>query len=187
MARKRKDQTEQPVNQETPKVGGNVSQATLREFERNYVAAKLKVDEARGALGSLCKQAKENGIDVKTVKDLLKLKQLLPPDMDARLTTFTNYSKQLGLFDIIQEYRQQQAAEDNQASVDAAERANAKAKKSNGHADPKSGGASQAAYAQGFEAAKSDTNMDANPYTLGTDNYAQWANGWEAGSVPDAA
>lgn len=107
---------------ETPGIGGNVSSETLREFERDYMAAKHRVDEARGALGALCKSAENVGIDVKTFKLVRKLKDLLPPEAEAKIHTFTNYTKQLGIFELIQEFRQGEANDDNLASLEAAER-----------------------------------------------------------------
>ena len=106
-----------------PAIGGNVSDETLRAFERDYVALKKKVDEARSALAARCKSAQDvDGIDLKTFKQVRKLKDLLPPEAEAKVHTFTRYTQQLGIFDAIEEYRQAEAREDNAASVDAAER-----------------------------------------------------------------
>jgi hypothetical protein len=119
--REQTDDTEQPAA--SPAIGGNVTDETLRAFERDYMALKAKVDEARSALAARCKSAQDvDGIDLKTFKQVRKLKDLLPPEAEAKIHTFTNYTKQLGIFDQIQAYRQAEATEDNAASVDAAER-----------------------------------------------------------------
>src|SRR6266851_5312477 len=107
----------------TPAIGGNVSDETLRQFEREYVALKAKADEARGKFGAHCKAGESNGIDLKTFKQVRKLKDLLPLEAEAKIHTLTRYTKQLGIFDLIEEFRQGEAREDNAASVAAAERA----------------------------------------------------------------
>src|SRR5712692_8317679 len=121
-----------------PAIGGNVSDETLRQFEREYVALKVKLDEARGKLGAHCKAGESNGIDLKTFKLVRNLKVLLPPEAEAKIQTFTRYTKQLGIFDLIEEFRQGEALEDNAASVAAAERAPKRHKAA--AAEPKSGG-----------------------------------------------
>ena len=122
MGRRKQTDPEQP-QAATPAIGGNVSDETMRAFERDYMALKAKVDEARSALAARCKSAQDvDGIDLKTFKQVRKLKDLLPPEMDAKIKTFTRYTHQLGIFDQIEEYRQAEAHSDNAASVDAAER-----------------------------------------------------------------
>lgn len=107
----------------SPGIGGNVSDETMREFERDYMALRKKVDEARAALAARCKTAQDvDGIDLKTFKQVRKLKDLLPPEQHAKIVTFTNYTRQLGIFDAIEEYRQGEERDDNAASVEAAER-----------------------------------------------------------------
>src|SRR5258708_5551384 len=132
-------------------IGGNVSDETLRQFEREYVALKVKLDEARGKLAAHCKAGESNGIDLKTFKQVRKLKDLLPPEAEAKIQTFTRYTKQLGLFEIIEEFRQGEEREDNAASVAAAARTAAKPRRKEA-AEPKSGGKLEACHAQGFEA-----------------------------------
>lgn len=113
---------------ETPAIGGNVTTETLRAFERDYMALNAKLKEARSALATRCKSAQEtDGIDLKMFKQVRKLKDLLPPEAEAKIHTFTNYTKQLGIFELIQEFRQGEANADNAASVDAAEREQADA------------------------------------------------------------
>lgn len=112
---------------ETPAIGGNVSTETLREFERSFVSLKKIVEDARDDLKAHCKHGAELGIDIATFKRVRKLKELTAPEMEANIHTFTNYTKQLGIFDLIQDFRQAEANADNAASVDAAERERADA------------------------------------------------------------
>jgi hypothetical protein len=122
------DTSEAQPRAATPAIGGNVTDETLKNFERDYMALKAKVDEARGALAARCKSAQDSeGIDLKTFKQVRKLKDLLPPEAEAKIHTFTRYTEQLGIFDLIQEFRQGEEREDNAASVDAAERERADA------------------------------------------------------------
>src|SRR5258708_7195291 len=141
---------EQPATA-APAIGGNVSDETLRQFEREYVALKVKLDEARGKLAAHCKAGESNGIDLKTFKQVRKLKDLLPPEAEAKIQTFTRYTKQLGLFDLIEEFRQGEEREDNAASVAAAERAPRRRKDAT-VAEPKGGGKHEAGHTKGFEA-----------------------------------
>src|SRR5260370_39673489 len=96
-----------------PAIGGNVSDETLRQFEKRYAAAVFDLDSARSRLAAVCKQAADvDGIDVKTFKQEQKLKKLLPPEAEAKIQTFTRDTKQLGLFDIIEDFRQGAESED---------------------------------------------------------------------------
>lgn len=175
MARRKKANGHADAPAAAAGIGHNGDDAErLRKFEREYSAAKAKVDEARGALGSLCKQAESDGIDVKTFKQVLKVKQLLAPEMQAKIETFTRYTTQLGLFDAIEAWRQAEAHEANAASVDAAEKtkgapmapADAAALRSFPDAvDQTPGGATvAAAEAQGQLAAESGAPRSSNPY-----------------------
>jgi len=180
--RKKRDNghdSEQPAAA-APAIGGNVSDETLRQFEREYVALKVKLDEARGKLGAHCKAGESNGIDLKTFKLVRNLKVLLPPEAEAKIQTFTRYTKQLGIFDLIEEFRQGEAREDNAASVAAAERAAAKPRRKAAAAEPKSGGKLEACHAQGFEAGNAGEPRE-NPYGYGTDERGAWDTGWQAG------
>jgi len=162
-----------------PAIGGNVSDETLRQFEKRYAAAVFDLDSARSRLAAVCKQAADvDGIDVKTFKQVQKLKKLLPPEAEAKIQTFTRYTKQLGLFEIIEEFRQGEAREDNAASVAAAERAPRRRKAP--AAEPKSGGKLEACHAQGFEAGNAGAPRE-NPYGFGTDERGAWDTGWQAG------
>lgn len=173
-----------------PTAGDNVPAATLRQFERDYAALKTKVDEARGALGARCKQAEADGIDVKTFKQVAKLKALLAPEMDAKVQAFTRYTQQLGLFDLIEEYRQGIEREDNAASVAAAERAETKRRRraaktqamapADADALTASGGKLEAANAQGVEAGIAGARRESNPYPQG-DAHDYWDRGWVGG------
>ena len=125
MPRRKKSENGHAAEAPAPAIGGNVTDETLREFERDYVALKAELDEVRGQLGARCKAAEEAGIDVKTFKQVMKIKKLMAPEMKAKIHTFTRYTTQLGLFDLIQQFEQAEAADANAASVDAAERANA--------------------------------------------------------------
>src|SRR6266851_7344231 len=129
MPRKKRDNghdSEQPAATAAaaPAIGGNVSDETLRQCEKRYAAAVFDLGSARSRLAAVCKQAADvDGIDVKIFKQVQKLKKLLPPEAEAKIHTFTRYTKQLGIFDLIEEFRQGEAREDNAASVAAAERA----------------------------------------------------------------
>ena len=161
-----------------PAIGGNVSDETLRQFEKRYAAAVFDLDSARSRLAAVCKQAADvDGIDVKTFKQVQKLKKLLPPEAEAKIHTFTRYTKQLGIFDLIEEFRQGEEREDNAASVAAAERAPRRRKAA---AEPKSGGKLEACHAQGFEAGNAGEPRE-NPYGYGTDERGAWDTGWQAG------
>ena len=163
----------------TPAIGGNVSDETLRQFEKRYAAAVFDLDSARSRLAAVCKQAADvDGIDVKTFKQVQKLKKLLPPEAEAKIHAFTRYTKQLGIFDLIEEFRQGEAREDNAASVAAAERAPKRRKAP--AAEPKSGGKLEACHAQGFEAGNAGEPRE-NPYGYGTDERGAWDTGWQAG------
>ncbi len=170
-----------------PAIGGNVTDARMRQFEREYVAAKAKIDEARGALGVLCKAAETDGIDVKVFKQVRKLKDLLPPEMDAKIQTFTRYTQQLGLFEAIEQYRQEVNNEDNAASVRAAERDAARQTKRTAMAPAdageltKSGGKLEAAHAQGLEAGMQGAARGDNPYPRLSDERDCWDRGWKHG------
>src|SRR5260370_39671425 len=168
MPRKKRDNGHDgdPSAEAAPAIGGNVSDETLRQFEREYVALKLKLDEARGKLAAHCKAGESNGIDIKTFKQVRKLKDLLPPEAEAKIHTFTRYTKQLGIFDLIEEFRQGEEREDNAASVAAAERASAKPRRKAAAAEPKSGGKLEACPAQGFQAGHPGAPRE-NPYRLG--------------------
>lgn len=114
--------SEPPAAAPAPAIGDNVADETLRAFEREYVSLKKIADDASDDVALACKRAAENGIDVATFKRVRKIKELTAPEMDVKIQTFTRYTKQLGIFDLIEEFRQGEEREDNAASVAAAER-----------------------------------------------------------------
>lgn len=108
--------------QAAPAVGGNVNDEVMRDFEKRWRPAKTAEDSARKARQVIEKEGKGLGIDMKQFKRVQKLKDLLPPEAEAEIHTFTRYTHQLGLDLIIQQHRQAVDHEDNEASVRQAER-----------------------------------------------------------------
>jgi ribosome modulation factor len=40
-------------------------------------------------------------------------------------------------------------------------------------------------YGKGYDAGERGITIDSNPYTIGTDDFEQWENGWYEGNIGD--
>ena len=135
-----------------PAVGGNVNDQVMCDFEKRWRPAKVAEDGARKARQVIEKEGKGLGIDMKQFKRVQKLKDLLPPEAEAEIHTFTRYTKQLGLDLVIQQHRQAVDHEDNEASVRQAEKAIEKSAGANKAAGSTPSSAS--AHAEGYALGK---------------------------------
>lgn len=155
----------------------NVTDETARKHFGRIFQLETKLAGVRGELAAAWKEAESDGIEKKPFKAAMKLLNADPATADAYLRKLQTYTTQLGLFDKIDAWKQAETNEANAASVDRAEE---DLERQAGSGEPKSGGALDAAYAQGFEAGSEDAARTDNPYT-DDDAHDAWDRGYLAG------
>lgn len=169
-----------PVQTRGSSVGDNVTDEVMTDFERKYSALREVEQKAKDALKTHCKNGEGLGINLKVFKRVQKKKELAAPEAEAEILLEQRYSRQLGLFDAIAEYRQGQDNEDNEASVRIAE---GQVSQSASTAKEQKGDLSlEAAYSRGEEIGLSGKPIDRNPHEAGTKEREYWDNGWKDGA-----
>jgi uncharacterized protein (UPF0335 family) len=105
-----------------PAIGGNVSDDTARRHMSAISILEAELANVRQKLKTAWDAAEADGIDKKAFKAVMKLRKEDPAKADAYTRLFQRYSEQLGLFDMIDAWKQAEETEANGASIDAAER-----------------------------------------------------------------
>ena len=102
---------------------GNVTDDIVRQHASALRALSAKLRTVQQEIKTAWQTAEADGIGKTPLKAALKLLSGDPATADAYLRQFQQYTVQLGLFDAIEQWKQGEAVEANEASVDAAERA----------------------------------------------------------------
>lgn len=169
----------------------NVSDERMQQFQRDWNAQKAVVKAEKDALDDIEEKAEGDGIDVPLFKFIEKLKAKMAPEARSKLQKVLQYSRQLGLLDLIEAHEQDEAREANAASVAAAEHGAGKTKvakvtpnKNTGDAQPVTGCTVEAAKAQGFQAGLDGDTSLVNPYKPSqADLRKAWSEGHNDGCI----
>ena len=106
-------------------IGGNgVASETMRKHSTAILALQTKLRSVQQELKAAYQAAESDGIARKPFKAALKLLGDDPASADAYMRQFDQYTHQLGLFDAIKAWKQEERDEANGASVEAASRGN---------------------------------------------------------------
>lgn len=176
-SRRQQPEAEQASQSIAAAVGGNVLQETLRQHYGAIDSAEAGLKRAQQKLKTAWDDAENAGIDKKALKQVMKRLREDPATARMHMQLVSSYSKQLGLFDKIEGWLQDEDKAANAASVDRAEADTPKGEP----VDLKSGGSLEAAKAQGFEAGIEGERKNANPYAHNSPQWHQWESGYSAG------
>lgn len=177
MARKpkRQPEAEQAAEAVAASIGGNVTQETLRQHYGAIDSAEGTLKRAQQKLKTCWDDAENAGIDKKALKQVMKRLREDPATARMHMQLIRSYSTQLGLFDKIEGWLQDEDKAANAASIEAASSGAPPA------AQIVSGGSIEAARAQGFEAGVEGERRGANPYLHNGPQWNEWESGYSKG------